>query len=226
MISEQQTYNNKVIGGIILTIVLIFFLTLFLTPLLKLTEASNTSIFLYSRLFCWLSLILIYLYSLRVEKQNFLIWTETKYSFGYYLKSIISTLFLTFGILALITITIRLDKININNSRLEEIVEVLKNNKSLLIFTALTAGVTEELIFRGYIMPRLEQLIKNKYLIIFLSALFFGIAHIGHQSITKMILIFIIGIIFGTHYYKYRNIKILIISHFIWDLIGLTLKTL
>ena len=218
--------KQRIIGGIVLSVILVFFLTIFLTPQLRANNVSNTNTLIYSRLFCWLTLILIFLYSSKIEKQKILIWPETKYSFGYYLKSIISTLLLIFGISLVLGFLIKLGKININNSRLEEIIQILRNNKYLLIFATLTAGVTEELIFRGYLIPRLQQLIKNKYLIIFLSALFFGIAHVEYQSITKMIITFVIGLMFGTHYYKYRNIKILIISHFIWDLIGLTLKTL
>jgi membrane protease YdiL (CAAX protease family) len=40
------------------------------------------------------------------------------------------------------------------------LVQVLKKNRLLLVFTCLTAGITEEIIFRGYLLPRLEILLK------------------------------------------------------------------
>jgi membrane protease YdiL (CAAX protease family) len=40
------------------------------------------------------------------------------------------------------------------------LVQVLKKNRLLLVFTCLTAGITEEIIFRG--LPRLEILLKIK----------------------------------------------------------------
>jgi membrane protease YdiL (CAAX protease family) len=43
------------------------------------------------------------------------------------------------------------------------LVQVLKN-RLLLVFTCLTAGITEEIIFRGYLLPRLEILLKIKFI--------------------------------------------------------------
>jgi membrane protease YdiL (CAAX protease family) len=51
------------------------------------------------------------------------------------------------------------------------LVQVLKK-KLLLVFTCLTAGITEEIIFRGYLLPRLEILLKNKNLSVIISSLF------------------------------------------------------
>lgn len=39
----------------------------------------------------------------------------------------------------------------------------------------------EEIFFRGYLMNRLGQLISNRYLVIFIVAIIFGIAHIPEQ---------------------------------------------
>jgi membrane protease YdiL (CAAX protease family) len=82
---------------------------------------------------------------------------------------------------------------------------------------------TEEIIFRGYLLPRLEILLKNKNLSVIISSLFFGLIHYGYGTSIQ-----IIGPhsnrAFGVHYQKYRNIKILIICHFLWDLIALLVK--
>jgi membrane protease YdiL (CAAX protease family) len=41
------------------------------------------------------------------------------------------------------------------------LVQVLKKI-DFFVFTCLTAGITEEIIFRGYLLPRLEILLKIK----------------------------------------------------------------
>jgi membrane protease YdiL (CAAX protease family) len=94
-----------------------------------------------------------------------------------------------------------------------------------LVFSALTAGITEELIFRAYIMPRLLIFFKNAYLPIVVSALFFGLMHVSYGTLMQVLGPFYIGVIFGIYYYKFRNIKVLIVCHFLWDLIALLVKT-
>jgi membrane protease YdiL (CAAX protease family) len=54
------------------------------------------------------------------------------------------------------------------------LVQVLKKIRLLLVFTCLTAGITEEIIFRGYLLPRLE-ILKNKNLSVIISSLFFDL---------------------------------------------------
>lgn len=93
------------------------------------------------------------------------------------------------------------------------------------IFTCFTAGVTEELIFRGYIMTRLSLLFKNNYMPIILSALAFSALHYGYKSLRELIFAFLIGILFGTYYQRYRNIKVLIAAHFMVDIINVELLT-
>jgi hypothetical protein len=82
-----------------------------------------------------------------------------------------------------------------------------------------TAGVTEELIFRVYLLQRLELLLKNSYLAIFISTVLFALLHISYGTISNVTGPFIIGLVFAIHYWKYRNIKFIIIFHFIWDLL-------
>ena len=223
MTYKHHQRQTIIIGGITLTFILEIFLSLFFTQLLGQTSLTGGSIFFYSRLYCWLSLILIYLYSSKVERRNFLIWTEKKYSLKYYLKSIILTFTLVIATLFFIGIIIKPYNIIQINNRTEEIFQIFRINKPLVIFTSLTAAITEELIYRGYLMTRLKLLLKNNYIPILLSSFFFGIAHLGSESITRIIIVFIIGLILALHYQYYRNIKILIIVHFLWDLSIITL---
>jgi membrane protease YdiL (CAAX protease family) len=102
---------------------------------------------------------------------------------------------------------------------------LLINRQWLIFFICLTAGVTEELIFRGYVMTRLSLLFKNDYAAIIVSALGFSALHYGYKSLHELIFAFLIGIVFGIYYQKYRNIKVLIAAHFLIDLINMELLT-
>jgi len=167
------------------------------------------------------------MYSKGIEKQRLMIWTDQKYSIKYFLKNIILTLLIAFSILFFIAVLMKLLGLSINDGKekTEQVFQILRNNRFLALFTVLTAGITEELIFRGYFMTRLQLFFKNKYMPILYSALFFAIAHAGYESITKVVTVFLIGLIFGMHYYKYRNIKMLIAIHFLWDFFVVLIMT-
>lgn len=90
-----------------------------------------------------------------------------------------------------------------------------------MVFTALTAGVTEEFIFRGYLQPRLTVIFKNPYAAIILSSLLFGLLHFKYGTLANVIGPIFIGLIFSLYYWKYRNLTVLILCHFLWDLISL-----
>jgi hypothetical protein len=100
---------------------------------------------------------------------------------------------------------------------------VMDQYPALLVFTVFTAGVTEEFIFRGYMIPRLSLRFTNKHLPVIISALLFSFMHLGYKSVAELIFTFLFGLIFGYHYQKYRNIQVLVIVHFLWDLMALML---
>jgi membrane protease YdiL (CAAX protease family) len=107
------------------------------------------------------------------------------------------------------------------SSTLLELVEIFGANKFLLFFTPLTAGIVEELIFRGYLQPRMEIFLKKPYLAIIVSSLLFGLLHYKYGTLFNMVGPFFIGAVFAYHYWKFRNIGMLIICHFLWDLIAI-----
>lgn len=103
--------------------------------------------------------------------------------------------------------------------------QFFKNNIPLILFTSITAGITEELLFRGYLIPRLEIIVKKTYLSILISSILFGLIHYSYDTLIQVIGPFSIGLVLALHYQKYRNIKILIICHFLWDLMSILIKT-
>ncbi len=217
-----KTKPSIIAAGILLSIlfyILVSFIrTKFLAPP-GATEVSSAKSYFISRLILWFYLLLIYVYVLKAEKQNFLLWQEKKSSLLFYVISIVSIL------AGIIIIAGLLHKVESyygwdNSDKLKTMLQLLWKNKLLLLFTTLSAGIIEELLFRGYLMPRLQLLLKKTWLTIIISSLLFGLAHYSYGSWAQIINPLFIGLIFAWHYQKYRNIKVLMICHFLIDFIS------
>jgi len=188
------------------------------TDLFGLIELENNMTTRWIReIFFWIFLLLIFIVVLKVEKTRFLLWAETKKKWYFYVISIIAIFAATVIVALTIPLILKYLQIPIKQEVLESVAHFYCSNKLLLLFGCITAGVVEELIFRGYLMPRLEILFKKGWLVITLSSLLFGLAHISNLSIAGIITPTLIGLIFSFHYYRYRNIASLMFAHFLID---------
>lgn len=183
-------------------------------------DLFTVNAFFYSRLLLWVYLGLIFLIVYKVEKQKFLLWPDKKYSVTFYLLSVISIL-----LIVIITIGV-LSKIEShygwsNSDNLKKMLHLLWENKLLLLFTTLSAAIIEELLFRGYLLPRLQILLKSGSVSVIISATLFALVHISYGNLSQLINPFAIGLIFGIYYYKFKNLKVLIICHFLIDFISI-----
>jgi uncharacterized protein len=210
---EIRRYYALMILGIVLPFLL--------SPFLAMVFGSPTQSFTYrltlSRFLIWGTLGLVFLYARQAEVQKFLLWDEKRCSLKFYISSIVVLFLVLFadGIIAHIPYWLGLREKNVMMHKMDQ---SMREYPVLLVFTAFTAGITEEFIFRGYMISRLSLLFRNKYLPIVISALLFAAIHLGYKSAGELIFTFLFGIIFGYHYQKYRNIKVLMIVHFLWDL--------
>lgn len=220
----KTTKKSVLIGGI-LSLLLILFTVAASFQLLENTNFSKQLTFSISRLAIWVCLLLLYMYSIKIERQPFLLWPEEKYSLKFFIKSVVKLMFSLFLTMLVVYFIFKIADSNIDSKKMNEIMKLFKNNIFLILFTSITAGVTEELIFRGYLIPRLEILLKNTPAAILLSSILFGLIHYSYGTLIQIIGPVFIGIIFALHYQKYKNIKILIMCHFLWDLLGLLIKT-
>lgn len=226
------TFSHKPKQSIVLIGIISILLLLFLfsltgsSPFLHLVGLSklNGTIFFASRMLYWVCLVLVWLYSTKVEKQNLLIWKERKYKFLTSLASVIAIYLILFAGNIVIEKLLSLISVSNKSAKLSEIINILRGNTFLLLFTCVTAGVVEELIFRGYLLPRLEIIFKSPSLAIIISSLIFGLLHYKYGTILNIAGPFFIGLVFAYYYWKYRSIKILIIFHFLWDLISLLIS--
>ncbi|HVW98159.1 MAG TPA: type II CAAX endopeptidase family protein [Mucilaginibacter sp.] len=175
---------------------------------------------LYSRLLIWLDVLILYLYALNIEQNRLLLWAERKRGAGFYLASFV-VLYLLSMAAGVASRVPDLFGFRDDRSILVRMIAVFNQNAFLAIFTAVTAGITEELIFRGYLLPRLEILFKNKYMPVIVSSLAFGLMHYKYRSYHEVIFATLFGVIFSIHYLRYRNIWILMLTHMSIDMVSL-----
>ena len=215
---------KNLIIGIFLSLLLPL-LALYSPIIFKNYKFNYEIIFYISRVNIWLAVFVLFLFTLKIEKFPFLIWKETPYPILFIIKSIIKTILQMFLAVYIIGLLVLIFKLKTESVVLNKALAVFHNHFFLLFFTCITAGITEELIFRGYLLPRLEILLKNTKLAIILSSLFFGLLHYSYGTLINVLGPIAFGFIFAIHYKKYRNIKILIFCHFLWDFIILLIKS-
>ncbi|WP_367754731.1 lysostaphin resistance A-like protein [Flavobacterium sp. WC2430] len=222
--STKTAQKSTVIGGIAFLLFILFTTTFFLPSIRQLGIDYKTAFFI-SRLIIWICLLLTFLYAMYIEKQPFLLWKEKEYSFPYYLASIAVTMIVLVFVVFVVSMVLKTLDSNLESKKMNEIIQFFKNNTPLIWFTSITAGITEELLFRGYLIPRLEIIVKNTFLSVLISSILFGLLHYSYGTLIQVIGPFSIGLVLALHYQKYRNIKIVIICHSLWDLASLLVNT-
>jgi membrane protease YdiL (CAAX protease family) len=151
----------------------------------------------------------------KVEQQRLLLWEDKHYSVGYYILSVIVILLIILFGAAIIGLTLK----HFNLLKLSAAITLMRNmGAPAKLLGAVTAGVLEELIFRGYMISRLKLFFKSGHWPVIISSVIFGVGHWGYGTAINVLVPLFIGLVFGYHYYKYRNIKILIICHLLIDL--------
>lgn len=95
---------------------------------------------------------------------------------------------------------------------------VASSERIAFVFLSVTAGICEEVIFRGYGISVLERLTGNRWIaLVVSSAAFMSLHGIVFIPVPLMIQYFIIGLIFGYVYQRFRRLEILILIHFLID---------
>jgi membrane protease YdiL (CAAX protease family) len=87
------------------------------------------------------------------------------------------------------------------------------------LFLALTAGICEEIIFRGYLQNQFAALTKSRAAGLLLQGVAFAAAH-GYQSRQFIFIIAVYGCLFGLLAYWRRSLRPGMTAHFLNDAIG------
>lgn len=222
--TNLSTKKSTIIGGILLLTILLFAST-FATKLFSKFAFDYETTFFSTRLIIWGILLLLFVYVLKIEKQPFLLWPEQKHPPLFILKEIGKTLLFVLLAMFCIGLTVKLLHLDAESAIMNKLIKLLKSNFLLLVFASVTAGVTEELLFRGYLLSRLDFLFKNTKAAIIVSSIIFGLLHYSYGTLLQIIGPVVIGLIFAFQYQKNRNIQIVIICHFLWDFLILYIKT-
>jgi len=223
MINNSETNKKSLIGIISIFVFLLLFSLLGSSLFLYIQgiDKPNANTLFVSRIIFWICLVLIWLYATKIERLDLLIWKDHKYDFINYILHVFLLFITIIAIMIPVGLICQYFGSKQISPKLVEIKSIMQDSQSLILFVVITAGVTEEIIFRGYIQPRLETLVKSPYISIFITSALFGLLHFGYGTINNIIGPFFIGLIFSFYYWKFRNIKVLIICHILIDLIAM-----
>lgn len=89
----------------------------------------------------------------------------------------------------------------------------------LLVLSALRAGLTEEVIFIGYLFDRLRRFGWNDWAIILTSAGLRGAYH-AYQGIGAIVGNVVMGVVFGWCYRRWGRVMPLVIAHTLLDIVA------
>lgn len=99
-----------------------------------------------------------------------------------------------------------------------EILPTTEKEKRLWNYVSITAAITEEIIYRGFLIFALAYLFPNVsiWLIILMASLLFGLAH-TYQGLSGVIRTTVFGLIFSILYMGLESIIPLMVLHFLID---------
>lgn len=96
---------------------------------------------------------------------------------------------------------------------------VTQTEKTTWVVVAITAGICEEIVFRGYLFRQFEAFTGNRWAALSLQALLFGVSH-GYQGWKSVVVITVYGAGIGLVALVRGNVRAPVIIHAATDLVG------
>lgn len=111
-----------------------------------------------------------------------------------------------------------IQKKQLETSTFADIMPVSKEDKKFWTYVSWTAGITEEIIYRGFLIYALSQLFPDLsiWFILVISSILFGLSH-TYQGFPNVIRTTIFGFFFAVLYIGLGSIIPLILFHFFVD---------
>jgi len=91
-----------------------------------------------------------------------------------------------------------------------------KASLGIFILVSCTAGLVEEIIFRGYLQRQIGALTSNIYVGLIVSAILFGMGH-GYEGARRMVLIALLGAMFGVLTLLRKSLRPAMMAHAFFD---------
>ena len=208
--------NSRIFGGCVLAIAIQLLWFLSSALIVRSVPTHWETLFLLSRGTFWLCVLFIWLYAFRIERIPFLPWPEKRLPLIDYTRSLLFLIVTTMAGVIIIVWILTLLGFAAPSKKVKYITQL---PLAVKLFSILTAAVAEELIYRGYLQPRLQLYFKSDWPPILISSFFFGLLHAGYGTLVNMIGPLFIGIVYCWHYRKYQNITVLMLAHLLYDAI-------
>lgn len=103
---------------------------------------------------------------------------------------------------------------------------ILANPLWLQLSIFAVAAFWEEIVYRGYLIERVETLSGSKWLGFAVSVVAFTAAHAGSWAPSQLIVVFAGALVMGLFYLWKRDLILLMIAHFVADAVGFGLASL
>jgi len=88
------------------------------------------------------------------------------------------------------------------------------------LISTVRAAVSEEVLFRGYAMERIEELSGSRVVAVLISCIVFTVAHVSAWGWSHELIVAFGGLAFSLLYLWRRNLWVNIIAHFIVDAVS------
>lgn len=89
-----------------------------------------------------------------------------------------------------------------------------------IFYLSMTAGIFEEVVYRGIAISQLKLVVENKWLIILFSSLFFALIHWSMGAKT-LLMAFLLGSFWAYLFIRTGKLLPVIIAHFVYDFLTL-----
>ena len=86
----------------------------------------------------------------------------------------------------------------------------------ILFFYTFLSVWPQEIIYRTFFMNRYARLFRSKYLLVFINAVLFSLAHLFFRNTLVSILTFLGGLLFALTFLKYKSTLLVSIEHAIY----------
>jgi membrane protease YdiL (CAAX protease family) len=133
-------------------------------------------------------------------------WTDFAIAIGFWFASLI--------VLGAVAFLLRLAHLHPENIRgvVTQMAPASLTELAFWIALSVSAGICEELIFRGYLQQQFTSLTRRIWLGIAISAVFFGLSH-GYEGASGMLLIVLYGSFFGVLAHLRRSLRAGMFAH-------------
>ncbi len=216
-----DTQKSNTISGISLLLVFYMIPYVFNWTGINIFSPIDVKHLLIFESYSWIILGCMFIYSYAVERQPFLFAKEEVYTTRWFMRTLFKQYLILIAFSWVIFLLVKLQGVRMNSVNLIKLNSLTHNHTYLIPVLALTAGVTEELLIRGFLFGRLLRLFKNPVIPMIISSVIFTLLHIAYGTLANLLFPLALGLYFSWHYYTYRNIKVLILCHFLWDWISL-----